>query len=83
MEGYINKVFLKYVHIKPTHPQLTQYKNQEIKYGVKHQLSPAEDTRPALDSAGVKIIQTIIGALLYYARSVKNKILVALSAIGS
>ena len=49
------------------HPQLNQHKHQEINYGIKYQLSPVEDTSPALDAAGVKTIQAIICALLYYA----------------
>ena len=65
------------------HPQLTPYSHCEIKYGDKQQLSSAEDTRSALDTAMVKTIQEIIGALLYYARTFNNKLLVAISAIGA
>ena len=36
-----------------------------------------------LSSVGVKRIQAIIGVLVYYARAIKNKLLVALSYIGS
>ncbi len=41
------------------------------------------DTSAPLDDAGVKRIQGIIGALLYYARAVDNKLLATLSAISS
>ena len=41
-----------------------------------------DHTSPDLDSAGVKRIQEIIEALLYYARAVDNKLFVALSTIG-
>ena len=61
--------------------KLTSHKQQEIKYGATQKLSSAEDTRPALDASGIKVIQSIIGALLYYARAVDNKLVVALSAI--
>ena len=64
------------------YPQLTPHNHRGIKYGATQQLSPAEDTSPDIDNSGVKIIQAIIGALLYYARSVKNKVLLALSVIG-
>ena len=66
MKGYIDKVFLKYGHTKPTQPQLTPHKHREIKYGGKQKISPADDTSPDLDVVGVKIIQEIVGALLYY-----------------
>ena len=39
----------------------------------------AQTTPPSLDAAGILRVQSIVGALLYYARSVDNKILVVLS----
>ena len=53
MERYIDRVFLKYSHTKPMYPQLTQHKHREIKYGSTQEISPAEDTIPALDAADV------------------------------
>ena len=53
-----------------------------IVYGAKEQLTPEEDTSLVLDAAGIKCVQTIVGTLLYYARAVDNKLLVALSTIG-
>ena len=52
-------------------------------YGAKEQLNPEDDTTPPLDSQGTKRVQGIVNALLCYARSVDNKLLVGLSAIGS
>ena len=51
--------------------------------GAKEQLAPEYDTTPSLDGQGKKRVQGIVGALLYYARAVDNKLLVGLSAIGS
>ena len=65
------------------HPQLTPYKHREIKYDAKQQFIPAYDISTALNAAGLKSIQAIIGALLYYARAVSKKLLVALGAIGA
>ena len=65
------------------HPQLTLHKHHQIKYGAKQQLSPADDTSPAINAAGFKSIHAIIGALLYYALTVDNKLLVSLSDIGA
>ena len=46
-------------------------------------LTPEEDTSPALENKVTKRIQHIVGALLYYATSVYNKLLVRLSVIGT
>ena len=52
-------------------------------YGAKEQLSPKYDTTLPLDRQGTKHVQGIVGALLYYARAMDNKLLVSISAIGS
>ena len=41
------------------------------------------DTIPSLNDKVIKIFQVIVGALLYVERAVNNKLLEALSAIGS
>ena len=83
MNGYIADVLLKYGHQMPRKPQHSPHKHREIIYGAKLQLIPDDDTSPALNDAGIKRIQGIVGSLLYYARAVDNKLLVALSAISS
>ena len=35
MKSYIDKVFLKCIHTKPTHPQLTSHNRREKKYGAR------------------------------------------------
>ena len=82
-KGYIKKVLLKYYHLFPKKPQLSPHKHCKISYGTKEQLVPEEDISPPLDSQGTKHVQDIVGALLYYARAVDNKLLVGLSAIGA
>ena len=52
-------------------------------YGAIEQLTPEEDTSPSLDNKGTKRFQGIVGAILYYARAVDNKLLVRLSVIGA
>ena len=42
-----------------------------------------EDTSPKLNNDGIKCVQDIVGALLYYAQAVHNRLLVDLSAIGA
>ena len=83
MDVYIAKVLLKYGHPIPKKLQLSPHKQREVIYGAKEKLDPEDDTTPPLDSQGIKRVQGIVGALLYYARAVDNKLLVSLSAIGS
>ena len=47
--------------------------------GAKIQYASVPYDTPPLDAAGILSIQSIVGALLYYARAVDNKILFALS----
>jgi hypothetical protein len=79
MNGYIANVLLKYSHKKPAKPQQSPHKHRDIVYGAKLQLIPDNDTSPPLNTAGIKRIQGIVGSLLYHARAVDNKLLVALS----
>lgn len=83
MDGYIREPLLKYGHIMPLKPQLSPRKHREIVYGAKMQLAPNEDTSAKLDNKGILHIQGIASLLLYYGRAVDNKLLVALSSIGS
>jgi hypothetical protein len=52
-----------------------------ISYGAKAQLTPDANTSELLDKHCKHCIEEIVGSLLYYARAVDNKLLVALSAI--
>ena len=83
MKGYIQELHVKYGHATPAKPQHTPHKHCKIIYGAKTQLSLEEDTSAKLDATGIKRVQGIVSSLLYYARAVDNKLLVALSAIGS
>ena len=51
--------------------------------GPKIQQAPDEDDYEPLNEEGITWVQMVVGALLYYGRAVDNKILTALSAIGS
>ena len=83
MDGYIAKVLLKYGHLIPKKPQLSLHKHREVINGAKEQLTPEDDTTAPMDSQGKKRVQGIVGALLYYAQAVDNKLIIGLSAIGS
>jgi len=83
MPGYIENLFIKFKHPRPVKPHIFPYKCLPITYGVKTQLTPEADTSELLDEHWKRRIQEIVGLLLYYARAVDNKLLVALSAIAA
>jgi hypothetical protein len=83
MPGYIENLLIKFKHPRPTKPHLSPYKCLPISYGAKAQLTPEADASEFLDKHCKCRIQEIVGSLLYYARAVNNKLLVALSAIAA
>ena len=62
---------------------MSPHKHRPIDYGATQQLVQPTDTSKLLNEKGIKIIQGIVGALLYVGRAVNNKLLMALSAIGA
>ena len=77
MDGYILDLRNKFQHMQPKNP------NFHHTNGATQQLVQPTDTSPPLNEKGIKRIQGIVGALLYVGGAVNNKLLVALSAIGS
>ena len=69
--------------MQPKKPQYSPHKHRPIDYGETKQLVQPTDTSLLLNEKGIKIIQGIVGTLLYVGRAINNKLLVALSAIGS
>ena len=82
MDGYILDIINKYGHLPPKKPQYSPHKHRPINYGAKQQMVQPTYTSPYLDDKRIKRVQGIFRALLYVGRSVNNKLLVALSAIG-
>eukprot|EP00804_Cyclotella_cryptica_P026697 CCRYP_007931-RG/>CCRYP_007931-RG protein AED:0.31 eAED:0.31 QI:0/-1/0/1/-1/1/1/0/442 len=83
MKEYIATNLFKYYHPLPKKCQLSPCKATPIVYGAKTQFSPDPDDSPLLPTEGIKRVQGIVGALLYYARAINNKLLHALSDIGT
>jgi hypothetical protein len=83
MPGYIDNLLLKFKHPQPVKPRLSPHACMLIAYGAKTQLMPQHDTSELLSVDRKRRIQEIIGSLLYYARAVDNKLLVALSALAA
>jgi hypothetical protein len=67
----------------PTKRQLSPHKHRKNVYGQITQIAHNEPYSPPLSNEGVKRIQGITGALLYYARAVDNKLLATLSTLSS
>ena len=83
MPGYINKFLSRYGHQQPSNTQLSLHQNSPISYGAKTQKPADTYSRPPLDVDGVKRVQGILVALLWYRRVVTNKLLVSLRVIVS
>jgi hypothetical protein len=83
MPGHINSVHIKYNHPMPTNCQLSPHNHREIVYGQVTQIAHNKSYSPPPSYEGIKRIQGIISALLYYARAVNNKLLATLSTLSS
>ncbi len=83
MPGYISTLLLKFKHPHPAKPQLSPYKCLPITYGSKSHITPDPNPSELLNASRKHCIQEIVGLLIYYARAVNNKLLVALSTISA
>ena len=83
MYGYISDLRNKYGHLPPNKPQYSPHKHRPINYGANKQIVQPANDRPSLYDKGIKRVQDIVGALIYVGRELNNKLLVALSEIGS
>ena len=83
IKGYIERALLRFDHRIPTKTHLLPHKHHETNYGAKIQVAPAEVDSPLLDAKGIKRVQAIVVALLFYGLAVDNKVLVALNTIGT
>jgi hypothetical protein len=81
MQTYINNLLLTLNWPRQRKPQLSPFIATPIAYGKKTQLTLDEDKSALLSPERLWRVQKIVGSLLYYARAVDNKLLVALNAI--
>ena len=82
MDKYIVDIHLKWNHPKPKNCWIYPYKHTPIVYGAKIQYATDPPFSPPLDTQGILHVQSIVGALLHYAQSVDNKLLVDLNELG-
>ncbi len=81
MPSFVSMLLLKFKHPHPAKLRLSPYKCLPISYGAKSHISPDPDSSELLDACRKRHVQESVGSLLYYAKVVDNKLLVALSAI--
>ena len=83
MPGYVKKILQRFQHAVPARQQDSPYRAPPRKYGAAAQDPLPEDTSDKINKKRVKIIQQVIGGVLYYARAVDLTVLAALSSIAS
>ena len=67
----------------PKKPQLSPHKCKTVNYGSIFEIAQEEDSSKPLNDEGIRRVQKVVRVLLWVGRAVNNKLLVALSAIGS
>ena len=83
MPGYIKRLRQRYEHISPKKMQQSPYRAQPKIYGAAAQKSMPPDYPPLINEEQKKLVQQIIGGVLYYGRAVDLTVLPALSSIES
>ena len=81
MRDYILNLLRRLGHPAPRKPQHSPHAHAPIQYGQKQQYVATPPASKPLDDAGTTRVRMIVGSLLYYARAVNNKLLVALGSI--
>ena len=81
MPGYIKALLLRFQHPSPSQPQFSPHACAPPNYG--QQLTPPDDSSAPIDAKGITRIQSIVGALLFYARAIDTTLPVTLSTIAS
>jgi hypothetical protein len=83
MPNYVSKLRAKFQHQTPKQPQHSPHRAPPKKYGTAAHDPILPDTPPPIDVPRIKIVEQVIGDVLYHARAVDLTVLPALSAIAS
>ena len=81
MPGYIEKLLKKLKHPQPPRPVHAPHQWTKPVYGRHIQQCTADDTSPLLQPKEITLIQSIVGALLYYTRAVDPSMYPALNEV--
>ena len=82
MPTYIPKALAYFFPNQDITGELSPATYHSPNYGAKQQLT-SEDTSAALNPAGIKRVQEIVGSLLYYSRAIDSTMLPATTAVSS
>ena len=80
--GYYPAILQRFNYPIPSKPQYNPHPAPQVSYGSNIQYTKI-DKSPKLDDKGIKMVQSIVGSILYSARLINNTILVAINKIGS
>jgi hypothetical protein len=83
MPGYVKKALARFDHKHPSKPQHEPHQHAIPTYGTTIQYATPADMPSPLSKEEKKIIQQVVGTLLYYGQAVNATILVALSSLAS
>ena len=83
MPQYVSKKLQNYQHSAPEKPQHAPHKWNQPAYGQKTQFAPEPDKTSDLNEKDKKLVQSIVGAFLYYGRAIDPSILPALNEIST
>ena len=83
MPSYVQKAFHRFHHILIGGKSYSPYTCSQIQYGHKIQYTDPLDTAEYLTDKETNFVQQVCGTFLYYAISINNTILPALSNISS
>jgi hypothetical protein len=81
MPGYIKKKLQEYNHVRSKKIQTCPYTPAPKQFGLEAQSLLLVDNSPPLNKKGIKLVQQIVGSILYYARAVDMTVLMALNTI--
>ena len=83
MPGYIEKLRARDSHKMPHRPQHSPYRAPPKIYGSAAQNTTPDDESAKIDKKRVKVVQQVVGGVLYYGRLDDNTVLPGLSSIAS
>ncbi len=81
MPGYMKQKLQEYEHVTGNKRQTCPYSPKPKTFGTEAQAPLSHNTSPHLNAKGIKHVEWIVGSILYHARAVDMKVLMALSSI--
>ena len=81
MPDYVRKALDRLKHPRPKRPQYEPHRWSVPAYGKIPQIAPDPDKKDLLEQNTTKIIHSIVGTMIYYARSVDPTMLQSINEI--